>query len=171
MRRRWFWIGGSIFVIVLLLGTGLGYVYWKTRNAEQATCLAYAIDQRLDQFAIQKGSGRSEIVERQIEAIARVEILRASKDPAGHCPASFLRWNVWSRVRYTFGAKEGSQRWRLVFPEALRAMRGQYRHPWPKEWECVNEYAATKSIRNWGKRWSNRSKKAGDIANLSLYCI
>ena len=166
LRMRGFVLASIIGVVCLL-----GYLIWATRSTEEATCLAYTIDQKLDQFAIQKGSGRTETIEKQIEAIARVEIQRAVADKATHCSASWVRWNVVARTRYIIGAKEGSPRWRLAFNGALNALRGQYKHPWPKEWECANDYAATKSPRNWGKRWTNRSKKVGDIENLSLYCL
>lgn len=173
-KARRFKIRFRTFVVSSILGVAALFTYfaWSTRSTEEATCLAYVVDQKLDQFAFSQWRGeRSELVEKQIEAIVRIEIARAATQKSRHCSESWVRWNVVARTRYIFGAKEGSARWRSVFNGSLYGLRGQYKHPWPKEWECVNEYASSRSPRNWGKRWTNRSKKAGDIGNLSLYCV
>ena len=162
------------FILFGTIGVTIGYVAWDTVQNEDATCLAYVIDTKLDQFAISKRRDHPEIAEKQIEAIARVHLSELGRTSQSICPKSWTRWVAWSRWRYYFGAKENSERWRLIYPIARAAVRGSYKHEWPEEWECVDDIKPTNgSPRNWYKAtryWLSGTKVAGKIENMTLYC-
>lgn len=153
-----------------LIMTTIGYLVYDAKIKEDATCLAYTADQRLDQFALTRGEKNRVVAERQVEAIMRAHLNVLQATQMTICPQSWTRWLAWARWRYFFGAKDTSPRWQLVYPIALRALKSDFQYPWPPEWSCVNEVAPTRGPRNWSTRFQKRKSHVGDIENLALYC-
>lgn len=167
-KGRWRTAMVVAVAVVAVVGIG-GYAIWVTRGHEEATCLAYEIDRVLDKAAFQKPGDRTDTIKRQVQAIAFIERKRVARDNARHCAISWARWNVVARIRYVVGAKEGTPRWRLILGVAMDAVRDTYDPPWPVEWECVDDIAATNF--RLIKRWQNRSnREVGRIDNMRLYC-
>lgn len=172
ITKRWLRIPFALRVflcIATIFGVMWGtieYVSYSARKMLHVQCLAKTLDVNLDKFGMTKNP---ELFRQQAEAAARIHVKRVAEGKEFFCPPGNTQGKLelarqWILSSSKFWAQ--SERIVVVDEIARAAYRGSYKFEWPKEFECADEYKATK-LRN---PFRNRGHYVGSIGNMSIYC-
>ncbi len=147
---------GTFFGI--FAGTGW-YVINRGYSAVYAVCLGRTLDAQLDKYPRNYA-----VFEEQAEAAARIHLKRIREGTESYCPPENWR-GKWRLVKeHLSGSWLTTDRGHIAYQVAERAVNGRFKFPWRKEFDCVDEYRATRL------RLPTGGKYVGQIANMSLYC-
>lgn len=166
-----------VVVMFTLVGTAIIVVSNDKRANDEAACLTDTVYSSMPYLQ----DALSAINKQKAEAMARITIANAEKAGESICPTGMRKWELSFRVFRIIhmpgaGAAKESKKpaWQHMYLIMRNAIAGRYEYPWPKEYECADDFDMT-SVRwvfNSAKRVATRkkSRSVGTIGSMTIRC-